>query len=87
MQNQIIVTQLQGIHANVYLICDILFDLQLIGPQFVQAIRPSLQENNSWDSEHEDAWLNLFKFIVYVMKEVMATWNDIEASKLYTMII
>lgn len=43
--------------------------LQLIGPQFLFAIEPIL--NNHWTPEVEAAWSDLFKFIAYVMREAM----------------
>ncbi len=43
--------------------------LQLIGPQFVRAIEPSLTEH--WTPEVEDAWLCLFKLTSVIMQEAM----------------
>jgi hemoglobin-like flavoprotein len=43
---------------------------QLIGPQFIQAIKPSLEDR--WTDELHEAWLHLFKYIAYVLKTSMA---------------
>jgi hemoglobin-like flavoprotein len=43
---------------------------QLIGPQFIQAIQPSLEER--WTPELHDAWIQLFKYMAYVMKTSMS---------------
>lgn len=47
-----------------------LFSLfQLIGPQFIQAIQPSLEDR--WTDELHEAWIHLFKYMAYVMKTSM----------------
>jgi hypothetical protein len=38
----------------------------LIGPQFIKAIRPSLEEK--WTEELQEAWLQLFRYMSWVMK-------------------
>lgn len=43
--------------------------VDLIGPQFVYAVKPSLEDH--WTNEIEEAWLQLFRFIAYCMKESM----------------
>ena len=45
------------------------FTFQLIGPQFVRAIEPKLQDH--WTPEVEDAWLCLFKLASVIMQETM----------------
>jgi hemoglobin-like flavoprotein len=45
------------------------FLFQLIGPQFIQAIQPSLEER--WTPELHEAWIHLFKYMAYVMKTSM----------------
>ncbi|GIX77958.1 hypothetical protein CDAR_601541 [Caerostris darwini] len=42
---------------------------QLIGPQFVYAVKPSLKEH--WTDEIEESWLQLFRYISYIMKRAM----------------
>jgi hemoglobin-like flavoprotein len=42
---------------------------QLIGPQFIQAIQPSLEER--WTPELHEAWIQLFKYMAYIMKNSM----------------
>jgi len=39
---------------------------QLIGPQFIKAIRPSLEEQ--WTEDLQEAWLQLFRYMSWVMK-------------------
>ena len=46
-----------------------LFYLQLVGPHFVRAIRPAMEEH--FTPEVEDAWLALFNFVAHVLKEAM----------------
>ncbi|CAD5121361.1 DgyrCDS9883 [Dimorphilus gyrociliatus] len=41
----------------------------LIGPQFLFAIRPSIE--SIWSDELEEAWLTLFRFVTHVMREVI----------------
>jgi hemoglobin-like flavoprotein len=43
--------------------------LQLIGPQFIWAMQPALQDQ--WTTELEEAWSDLFKMIAHVMKNAM----------------
>ncbi|KAK7575734.1 hypothetical protein V9T40_012020 [Parthenolecanium corni] len=45
--------------------------VDLIGPQFIQAIQPSLEKQ--WNSELDEAWNKLFRYIAHVMKDAMAT--------------
>ncbi len=62
---------LQAFHfilSNVYTFL-LYYLLQLIGPQFVRAIEPSLAEH--WTPEVEDAWLCLFKLTSVIMQEAM----------------
>jgi hemoglobin-like flavoprotein len=42
---------------------------QLIGPQFIQAIQPSLEDR--WTDELHEAWVHLFKYMAYIMKTSM----------------
>lgn len=44
-----------------------IFFLQLVGNQFVLAIKPHF--NNKWTAEMEDAWVQLFKVMTYHMKK------------------
>ncbi|GAU93858.1 hypothetical protein RvY_05727-2 [Ramazzottius varieornatus] len=50
--------------------------LQLVGPQFINAIRLHLETR--WSPETEDAWLNLFSYIAYGMKQAMLTATDVQ---------
>ncbi|GIY14793.1 hypothetical protein CDAR_294211 [Caerostris darwini] len=50
--------------AHVYFL-----SFQLIGPQFVYAVKPSLKEH--WTDEIEESWLQLFRYISYIMKRAM----------------
>ena len=43
--------------------------LQLIGPQFIQAIKPSLEPQ--WSDEMHEAWSRLFQHLSFVMKGSM----------------
>ncbi|CAL1281719.1 unnamed protein product [Larinioides sclopetarius] len=43
--------------------------VDLIGPQFVYAVKPSLKEH--WNDEVEDAWIQLFKYMANIMKKAM----------------
>lgn len=43
---------------------------QLIGPQFILAIKPSLEDQ--WTDETHAAWTSLFAFMGVIMKEAMA---------------
>lgn len=43
--------------------------LQLVGPQFIQAIKPALE--NQWTEEVEVAWSLLMSNIAYLMKNAM----------------
>ncbi|CAB3378948.1 Hypothetical predicted protein [Cloeon dipterum] len=43
--------------------------VDLIGPQFIQAIRPSLEEK--WTEELQEAWLQLFRYMSCIMKSAM----------------
>lgn len=43
------------------------FILQLVGNQFVLAIKPHF--DNQWTPEIEDAWVQLFKVMTYHMKK------------------
>lgn len=45
------------------------FLLQLIGPQFVYAVKPSMEEH--WSEEIEEAWIQLFRYMAYIMKKSM----------------
>ncbi|OQV11738.1 hypothetical protein BV898_13936 [Hypsibius exemplaris] len=45
--------------------------IPLVGPQFILAIRMTLDPQ--WDAVTEDAWLNLFAYIAYGMKQAMAS--------------
>ena len=49
---------------------DVCFSLQLMGPQFISAIKPALEEH--WNSEVEEAWTALFGYIAHTMKAGMA---------------
>ena len=42
---------------------------QLIGPQFIWAMQPALEDQ--WNTELEEAWSDLFKMMAYVMKNAM----------------
>ena len=39
----------------------------VMGPMFVHAIQPILEENNMWNEDTHDAWLFLFSHITRVM--------------------
>ncbi|CAL1533850.1 unnamed protein product [Lymnaea stagnalis] len=43
--------------------------LDLVGPQFNNAIQPAL--GDKWTPEVEQAWADLFRYITHVMKETM----------------
>ncbi|RUS91400.1 hypothetical protein EGW08_000830 [Elysia chlorotica] len=43
--------------------------LDLVGPQFNNAIQPAL--GDSWTVETEQAWADLFRYITHLMKETM----------------
>ncbi|EEB14769.1 Globin D, coelomic, putative [Pediculus humanus corporis] len=43
--------------------------VELVGPQFILAIKPSLEKQ--WDEELDDAWTHLFKIIEFVMVSSM----------------
>ncbi|KAL0267060.1 UNVERIFIED_CONTAM: hypothetical protein PYX00_009428 [Menopon gallinae] len=43
--------------------------VELVGPQFILAIKPSLEKQ--WDDELHEAWTHLFKIIEYVMVSSM----------------
>ncbi|CAH0768824.1 unnamed protein product [Bemisia tabaci] len=43
--------------------------VDLIGPQFIQAIQPSLKDR--WNEELHQAWACLFQFMAYIMKNAM----------------
>ncbi|PVD26435.1 hypothetical protein C0Q70_14112 [Pomacea canaliculata] len=43
--------------------------LDLIGPQFIKAVRPAM--GDLWTPEVESAWANLFRLITHIMKEAM----------------
>ncbi|XP_035220162.1 myoglobin-like [Stegodyphus dumicola] len=43
--------------------------VDLIGPQFVFAVKPSMKEH--WSDEIEEAWMQLFRFMAYIMKKAM----------------
>ena len=47
----------------------VVFFWQLIGPQFIWAIQPTLGE--IWTPEVEQAWSDLFKYITHYMKAAM----------------
>ncbi|RWS29796.1 neuroglobin-like protein [Leptotrombidium deliense] len=47
--------------------------VDLVGPQFIYAIKPSLE--SVWNEEVEQSWNTLFKFIAFVMKKAM---KDVE---------
>jgi len=42
-----------------------------VGPQFIVAIRPTLEEAGQWDDETQSAWTHLFDVIDYVMTASM----------------
>ncbi|KAK6182322.1 hypothetical protein SNE40_010033 [Patella caerulea] len=43
--------------------------IDLIGPQFIWAIQPTL--GDKWTAELEEAWSDLFKLISHIMKRAM----------------
>ncbi|XP_054712905.1 globin D, coelomic-like isoform X1 [Uloborus diversus] len=43
--------------------------VDLIGPQFVFAVKPSMEKY--WSEEIEDAWIQLFRYMAYQMKKAM----------------
>lgn len=43
--------------------------VDLIGPQFIWAMQPALEDQ--WNTELEEAWSDLFKMMAYVMKNAM----------------
>lgn len=45
------------------------FPLQLVGPQLISAIKPSLE--NRWNEELQGAWSHLFKIVEHVMVAAM----------------
>ena len=49
--------------------------LQLVGSQFVYAIKPHLED--CWSKELEDAWLQLFRVMSYHMKKGMQSQNSV----------
>ncbi|GFY20405.1 hypothetical protein TNCV_210371 [Trichonephila clavipes] len=50
-------------------ICHYPVKYHLIGPQFVFAVKPSLQAH--WSDEIEEAWMQLFRYMAHVMKTAM----------------
>ena len=50
-----------------------------MGPIFLHAIQPSLEEKNMWDEDVQDAWLFLFAHITRVMTHGY-TYGHLEAS-------
>ncbi|XP_068204243.1 globin CTT-VIII-like [Palaemon carinicauda] len=42
--------------------------IDLVGPQFIASIRPSLEEEERWNTEMEAAWELLFQHIAFQMK-------------------
>ncbi|KAG8179366.1 hypothetical protein JTE90_016541 [Oedothorax gibbosus] len=42
---------------------------QLIGPQFVYSVKPSMTDHSS--EEIEESWLQLFRYMAYIMKQAM----------------
>ncbi|XP_055946807.1 neuroglobin-like isoform X2 [Argiope bruennichi] len=48
--------------------------VDLIGPQFVYAVKPSLKEH--WNDEVEEAWIQLFKYMASIMKKAMLETNN-----------
>ncbi|KAK9507363.1 hypothetical protein O3M35_007236 [Rhynocoris fuscipes] len=53
--------------------------VDLVGPQFIQAIQPSLQ--NEWTPEVAEAWKLLFCHISYIMKGALAEAAAEDAAK------
>lgn len=53
----------------------LVFFLQLIGPQFILAIKPTIKD--SWTIETEEAWSDFFKMVTFIMKEAMVFWEFI----------
>ncbi|RZF42886.1 hypothetical protein LSTR_LSTR013173 [Laodelphax striatellus] len=45
--------------------------IDLIGPQFMQAIRPSLEEASRWSGPEQAAWTSLFAHMAAIMKAEM----------------
>ncbi|XP_063597877.1 uncharacterized protein LOC134774396 [Penaeus indicus] len=45
--------------------------IDYVGPQFITSIRPSMEEENQWSPELEEAWVLLFQHIAYLMKSSM----------------
>ncbi|XP_076464350.1 uncharacterized protein LOC143296358 [Babylonia areolata] len=43
--------------------------IDLIGPQFIRAVKPAM--GDQWTSEIEAAWADLFRLISHIMKEAM----------------
>ncbi|KAG8179367.1 hypothetical protein JTE90_016542 [Oedothorax gibbosus] len=43
--------------------------VDLIGPQFVYAVKPSMTDH--WSDEIEESWLQLFRYMAFVMKKAM----------------
>ncbi|GIX77963.1 hypothetical protein CDAR_601561 [Caerostris darwini] len=48
--------------------------VELIGPQFVYAVKPSLKEH--WTDEIEESWLQLFRYISYIISYMMETYTS-----------
>ncbi|KAK3105434.1 hypothetical protein FSP39_025157 [Pinctada imbricata] len=61
-----VMEQLGGRHVNYTSKYDY---IDLMGPQFVYAIKPRLED--TWNEELEEAWLQLFKVMTYHMKQGM----------------
>ncbi|XP_077990357.1 neuroglobin-like [Glandiceps talaboti] len=43
--------------------------IDVFGQQFIMSIKPTLSK--SWDRKIEDAWINLFRYIAFMMKQGM----------------
>lgn len=56
--------------------------LQLIGPQFIMAIQPSLVDR--WTEEMHSAWTALFLNMAYIMKGSMAAEERFKVKKTAT---
>lgn len=53
--------------------------MQLIGPQFIMAIQPSLVDR--WSEEMHLAWTALFLNMAYIMKGAMAAEERFKVKK------
>ncbi|XP_048752323.2 neuroglobin-like [Ostrea edulis] len=51
------------------------FDIiDMVGEQFIFAIKPHLQD--TWNNDLEEAWIQLFKVLCYFMKKGMRSFNS-----------